>query len=203
MIEQIFRENPPRKAFAYNQYKEMIERLISETNPELLDQTERTRFEFTKLNVHRSNRIEKTYFVSKELINILEGINKPQLWMIITEEWCGDSAQNLPYIVKMAERNSLIKLRIILRDENLDIMNQYLTDGKFRSIPKLVAYDEKGNEIFQWGARPKEVQTSIEQWKNEGLEKSEWIEKLHLWYGRNRGKNIESEFIEILSKNKS
>ena len=77
-------------------------------------------------------------------------------------------------------------------------MDEYQTNGT-RSIPKIVAFDSEGNELFTWGPRPKEAQQLITQWKNEGIVKPELYEKLHLWYGRNRGKNIEGEFLEILS----
>ena len=94
--------------------------------------------------------------------------------------------------------NSNIDLRILLRDENPDIMDIYLTNGT-RSIPKLVAFDENGNQLFEWGPRPKEAQRLIDQWKGEGIVKPELYEKLHLWYGRNRGKELEEEFLEIFS----
>ena len=67
--------------------------------------------------------------------------------MVITENWCGDSAQNLPYL-KIASCNPLIDFRIILRDDNLDIMDLYLTDNKSRSIPKLIA--KENGRAFQW-----------------------------------------------------
>ena len=118
--------------------------------------------------------------------------------MVLTEDWCGDSAQNLPYIAKIAECNSLIKLRILPRDQNLDLMDLYLTDQKSRSIPKLVAFDEFGNELFQWGPRPYEAQKLVMELNALGLSKNEFNEKLHLWYGRNKGKSIENEFVELL-----
>jgi hypothetical protein len=78
-------------------------------------------------------------------------------------------------------------------------MDKYLTNGA-RAIPKLIAFDEQENEFFQWGARPKEAQDLVTQLKNEGKSKTEFLEALHLWYGKNRGKNLETEFLEILQK---
>lgn len=125
-------------------------------------------------------------------------ITSPQIWMLITEDWCGDSAQNIPYIFKLAECNNNISLRLIPRDENPDIMDMYLTDGKSRSIPKLVAFDENGNELFQWGPRPEEAIKLVKDLKEQGFSKEEFEKKLHLWYAKNKGKNLEEEFIEIL-----
>jgi hypothetical protein len=151
-----------------------------------------------KLNTHRSNRIHKTYKPSDELVGTINKVNEKQIWMVITEAWCGDSAQNVPFIAMIAKLNNLIDLRIILRDDNLDIMDQYLTNGTSRSIPKLVAFDESGNELFQWGPRPVEAQNLVNELKSNGTTKKEFTEKLHLWYGRNRGKAIEKEFINLL-----
>lgn len=157
------------------------------------------KYNVTKLNYQRSLRILKTYCVSENLRDIVLQINEPQTWMIITEDWCGDSAQNIPYIFKIAELNSLIDLRIISRDENPDIMDLYLTDGKLRSIPKLVALDNQGNELFQWGPRPKPGQVLIENDKKEGLTKEQFLNKLHLWYSDNKGKSLEEEFVQLLN----
>lgn len=156
------------------------------------------KYDITKLNFQRSNRIYKTYSVSEEVKNLINSIKQQQTWVVITEDWCGDSAQNLPYIVKIAELNSLITLKIILRDQNLDIMDLYLTNGKSRSIPKLVAFDENGNELFQWGPRPTQAQMVVDKSIKEGLDKNAYLEKLHLWYSEDKGKTLEKEFINLL-----
>jgi hypothetical protein len=59
-------------------------------------------------------------------------------------------------------------------------------------------FDENGNEVFQWGPRPVEGQNLFTKLKNEGLEKTEISKELHLWYGRNRGKEVEKELVELL-----
>lgn len=156
------------------------------------------KYDVTKLNLQRSNRIYKTYTVSEQVKELIHSINKPQIWMVITEDWCGDSAQNLPYIVKIAELNSLIELRILLRDQNLDIMDMYLTNGKSRSIPKLVAFDKDGNELFQWGPRPKEAQLVVDLSIKNGLDKNAYLEKLHLWYSEDKGQTLEKELTVLL-----
>ena len=199
MKKQFYFDDRVQHGMTYEEYKKMINRIISDSAGDTSESDESSRIEFTKLNLHRSARIEKTYSVSDELKFLLQNIIKPQLWMVITEEWCGDSAQNLPYIVKMSEINNLINLKIILRDDNPDIMDHYLTNGVLRSIPKLVAFDSEGNELFEWGSRPKEAEMLVSQLKSKGMPKTEWNKKLHLWYAKNKGRSIENEFIEILS----
>lgn len=197
MIHQFFLDRKPHNGFTYTDYFQQLKNKVETTNPSLLNGEERELFEYTKLNFQRSVRIQKTYTVNTDLCKAIKKISHYQLWMIITEFWCGDSAQNLPYIAKIAECNSQIDLRIIFRDQNLDIMDIYLSENKSRSIPKLVAFDESGNELFQWGSRPKEAQNLVTKLKNEGMSHDEFIEQLHLWYGRDRGKTLESEFLKI------
>ncbi len=181
----------------YNEYFELTKSEVENTNIELLNDDEKDLFEYKKLNLQRSSRIQKHYTINDELKSLVENINPPQTWMVITENWCGDSAQNLPYINAIASENLNINLKIILRDSNLDIMDEHLTNGT-RSIPILISYDDNENILFKWGPRPKAAQDLMDQLKEEGLSKPEKMEKLHLWYGRNRGKDIEAEFKEIM-----
>ena len=194
---KIIEERINEKGMKYLDYLNKFINELSEINPDSLDEKARKKFETNKLNLQRSTRIMKTYKVSEDLKEEIQKINEPQTWMVITENWCGDSAQNLPYIALMAEENRNISFRIILRDSNLDIMDHYLTNGT-RSIPLLVAFDYNGNELFKWGARPNVVQELFLQWKAEGIVKPELYEKLHLWYARNKGQAIEADFLEIL-----
>ncbi|MEW6654984.1 MAG: thioredoxin family protein, partial [Bacteroidota bacterium] len=115
----------------------------------------------------------------------------------LSEDWCGDSAQVLPYFAEIAKLNANIKLRILLRDKNLDIMDQYQTN-RTRSIPKLVAFDLEGNELYQWGPRPKAAVELIAKLKGEGKTKEEFLEQLHLWYARNRGVEILNELLDLI-----
>ena len=62
-----------------------------------------------------------------------------------------------------------------------------------------LVFDENNNELFQWGPRPNEAQELVTRLKAEGKTKTEFLEQLHLWYGRNRGKVLESEMIELLN----
>ena len=195
MPESFFEARRPHEGMDYDAYLVHLEK-ESKRSIEDLSESDAERVEFTGLNVHRTRRINKIYTPSDELCTLLHGLGT-QLWMVLTEAWCGDSAQNLPYIAKMAACNPKIELRFLLRDQNLDIIDQYLTDGG-RGIPKLVAFDSSGNEIFRWGPRPREAAELFRREKAAGNEKPRILEKLHLWYGRDRGKMIDGEFVELL-----
>ncbi len=157
------------------------------------------KLEFTQLNLHRTERIRRTYQVSEDLAALVGAIAAKQTWFILTEPWCGDSAQNLPHIEALAALNPHIEVRLMLRDANLDVMDAFLTDGK-RSIPQVVFFDEAGDEILRWGPRPAEAQAVFNEAKESGLEKPAILEKLHLFYGRNRGKALEDEFRYVLTE---
>lgn len=199
MKKQFFLSRRPHNGMIYSDYLKRTEDYIKSTNYESLDEIERNRYDTISLNLHRSRRISKTYSPGENIIELISNITSPQLWMVITEDWCGDSAQNLPYISSLAELNNNINLRILLRDENTDIMDHYLTNGTSRSIPILVVFDEYGEELFKWGPRPKEAKDLVLELKSQGYSKKDFIEKLHYWYAKNRGENIEMELINLIA----
>lgn len=163
MTHQFFLDGRLHNTLTFPEYVDQMRSDSEITDLSNLSDKEIEYLPTVKLNYQRLSRILRTYKIDEDLLGLIKKISSPQVWMVISEAWCGDSAQNLPYIAKIAECNSLINLRIILRDSNLDIMDLYLADGKSRSIPKLVAFNEDGNELFQWGARPKEAQELVTQ----------------------------------------
>jgi len=165
----------------FEQFNEDSVSLLNMIDPSSLEGIDKNYYEYRKINAQRTKRILKTYNVSDELTDIILKMEKPQTWMVLTEDWCGDSAQNLPYIFKMSEQSANIKLQILLRDDYPEIIDQYLTNGG-KSIPKLVSFDKEGNEIFTWGPRPVEGQNLVNEWKESGLSKEQFNPKLHLWY---------------------
>jgi len=198
MAKKFFTERRPHEGLDFYEFLQNTEQKINSTNTDILNEEEKHLFEYTKLNLQRMTRILKTYKINPDLEKKIKSILERQIWMVLTEDWCGDSAQNLPYLFKFAECNDLIEFKILERDKNLDIMDEYLTNGTSRSIPKLVVFNENGKELFTWGARPQEADDLVQKWKAEGLQKEEFLEKLHLWYGRNKGKALEQEFLELL-----
>lgn len=199
MSEQIMKK-ALEKGIGYDIYFGKWLQYLDEVNPEMLEGQEKNFYDYRKLNKQRSSRVQKTYKVSDELQSVLDNLEEPQTWMVLTENWCGDSAQILPYIAKIAEASDKIVLRILYRDDNLEIMDEYLTDGKSRSIPKLVAFDKEGNELFQWGPRPVEAQIFVKDALAKGREKQKVYQELHLWYSRYGAKEMEKEFSDILEK---
>lgn len=200
-MEKLFAGKKPHNGLTYQDYFAQYEQLLNNGINELHTETELERANNIKLNHQRSSRIHKTYKPGEELVKAVRQIDRPQLWMVISEHWCGDSAQNLPYLAEIAKLNSNIDLRIILRDGNPEIMDAYLTDGNLRSIPVLVVFDYEGNELFRWGPRPKTAAGLVNNSKKEGKQKAEFMTLLHKWYASNKGKELENEILQLISEN--
>jgi len=181
----------------YNEFVNEFNRQISVSDINTLNDYDKSFYDYRKLNFQRSSRLEKTFIPTDETKQLFSKINQQQKWIVITESWCGDSAQNLPVIAKLAQLSGLIDLKIVLRDSNLEFMDLHLTNGG-RAIPKLIVFDENDNKIFQWGPRPVEAQNLFTRFKNDGIAKPDINKELHLWYGRNRGKEVEREIYELL-----
>ncbi|SDX33975.1 Thioredoxin [Marininema mesophilum] len=82
--------------------------------------------------------------------------------VVLTADWCGDAMLCVPILIKIAEE-AMISLRFLNRDDHLDLMDQYLTNGKSRSIPIMIFIDAEGNEQAVWGPRAPEVQQLLEE----------------------------------------
>jgi len=191
-------DNIKNKGISFEQFNNQADAYSVDIDESSLDEVAKKKLGFTILNQRRTYRILKTYKVSEKIKKAVSKITETQTWMILTEDWCGDSAQNLPYLYKIIQLNDHIDLKLLYRDDNLEIMDRYLTNGG-RAIPKLVAFDKDRNELFQWGPRPEEAKKLVAQWKAEGDAADQFNEKLHLWYGRNRGKAFEDDFLKLLN----
>jgi hypothetical protein len=186
-----------KKSFDYTTYRALIDQLLLEgkvTGPEQSEDLTH----YTTLNVHRMNRVDKTSTISEELKAVLSQIIKPQTWLVISEGWCGDAAQIVPFFHVIENQFSKIQVRFVLRDENLELMDQFLTNGG-RAIPKLLILDQETNELLaHWGPRPAEAQALINDLKSANADMTEIKEKLHLWYGRNKSQALQIELAEVL-----
>jgi hypothetical protein len=97
----------------------------------------------------------------------LEALQSKKLRAIVlTEDWCGDAMLNNPVLLKVAEAAN-IEVRFVLRDQNLELMDQYLTNGTSRAIPIFIFIDQEGNEVGVWGPRAPEMQALVEKGRAE------------------------------------
>lgn len=123
----------------------------------------------------------------------------PGTWhlLALSEDWCGDAVNILPVVSRFAEALPNVDLRVLARDENLDIMDAHLTNGRSRSIPIVIVYDEDFHERAWWGPRPSELQEWV---MTEGMkmEPGPRYAQTRRFYARDKGKAIVEEVLEIL-----
>lgn len=153
---------------------------------------------YTKMSLQRMKRWHKVGTLEPEMEAKLAQIDAPQKWILITEAWCGDAAHAFMFIQKMADSNQNIAFEWKLRDENLDLIDKYLTNGG-RSIPKLIAFDKDGAELFNWGPRPKHIQETYLQLKNDGVPYSEISIELQKLYNADKGVSMQREILQLMS----
>jgi hypothetical protein len=182
------------EAFTYQEYRSHIDNLLEQQKTTGENHSEEM-LHYTKMNVHRMKRLDKTVEISEEAAQAVERVQRPQIWLVLTEAWCGDAAQIIPMLQKMADLNSNITLKLILRDQHLDIMDQFLTNGKSRSIPKLVCLDADSLEILgDWGPRPELARLLYDDWKSSENEDYRAIsERLHKWYADDKTRSSQQE----------
>jgi hypothetical protein len=189
------------QAVSYQTYRAMMDHLVAEGKTTGETQTQEL-LDYTRMNIRRMVRWDKTAVISPELQAILPTL-PAQKWLILTEGWCGDAAQNVPMLVKIAEACPQIELRLLLRDEHLDLMDLYLTNGG-RSIPKLIAFEkpttqaDEWKQFFHWGPRPEVAQTMVLQMKHDKIPFAELAEKLHKWYSDDQHTHLQKEMVALL-----
>ena len=151
---------------------------------------------YVQLNESRQKRWLKKGELDKELVDLLQSIDKPLNWILITEPWCGDAAHIVPFIYKLSEVSDSINFKIELRDNGEDLIDNYLTNGG-KSIPILVVRDENNQDLFVWGPRPKDAQAIHLTNRNDDSKTAEEKKmELQAWYNKNKGVDIQNELLE-------
>ncbi len=185
-------------AMDYPRYRAMVSQLALTGGSTGPNQSE-IYVNYTKLGDKRMSRWEKTFKISEEVRQKLKSLDKELVLLVLTESWCGDAAASLPIMNKIAEASPNITLKIVLRDESLDLMDTFLTNGA-RSIPKVIVFDKVNNEIVgEWGPRPSIATQMVEDYKREhGKLTDEFKQELQVWYNKNKGQNILEDILELL-----
>ncbi|WKK79971.1 thioredoxin family protein [Marivirga arenosa] len=185
------------QALNYTEYRALIKSLLADNKTTGANHSD-AMIGYTLMNDKRMDRLDKTLSLADEIIQKVKKLDRMN-WLVITEAWCGDAAQNIPLIAKMADLNDNIDLRFIMRDENPQIMDQYLTNGS-RSIPIIIFMDEHYRDLSTWGPRPQPVQNMILDAKNNpDTEQAKLIEKLHKWYAVDKCKTLMEEYNNIIN----
>tara|TARA_R110002050_G_scaffold151445_9_gene278578 strand:- start:2443 stop:3084 length:642 start_codon:yes stop_codon:yes gene_type:complete len=187
-----------KNSMTYAEYRNLVIKLVEENSTTGNDKSE-AMVNYTQLNDRRMRRWDKTGKVAEDLKTKIENFDKKVTWLVISESWCGDAAHIMPIINKAAELNDNIDYKVVIRDENEALMNQFLTnDGK--AIPKLIMLDSETNEVLNtFGPRPIVATNMVKAYKEEhGVITPEFKEDLQRWYNKDKGQSIVEDLVKLL-----
>jgi hypothetical protein len=183
-------------SLSYNEYKALVTNLLGNNESTTKNGSEDL-VSYSKLNNSRMKRLDKTTKLDDSVVNKFSSIDKKITWVVLSEGWCGDAAQNLPVINKLAETNSNINLRIVLRDENPELMNEFLTNGN-QAIPKLIQLENE-KVTKTWGPRPTIATKMVVDYKSKhGQLDADFKKDLQVWYNKNKSENVIEDLSELI-----
>ncbi|WP_024479120.1 thioredoxin family protein [Cellulophaga baltica] len=193
-ISQLLSASLP-KSVSYQEYRATVSALVANGLSTGTVQNDALA-NYTLLNDKRMKRLDKTLKFSEDIVERITKVSKKITWLVLTESWCGDAAQTMPVMNKLASLNPNIEFKVILRDENLALMNQFLTNGTL-SIPKLLMIDDATNTVFsEWGPRPSKATQLVAEYKNtHGTLTPEFKQDLQIWYTKDKGVNTAEDLL--------
>jgi len=189
---------------SYQEYRTIVTQLV-EQNLTSGNDTSEAMVNYTMLNDRRMKRWDKTIKVSDEVKERVSNFKGDITWLVLTESWCGDAAHVVPAINKIAELSDNIDLKLVFRDENEELMNQFLTNGS-KSIPKLIMVDNttlfrslSGEVINTFGPRPNKATQLVNDYKAKyGTLTPEFKEELQHWYNTDKGLSTINDLLNLL-----
>jgi len=186
------------EGLTYVKYREEVDELLKEGKTTGSDHSE-AMLHYTKMNVQRMKRVEKTTILNDELLKAINNVKQSYHFLVITEGWCGDAAQIVPVIDKIVSAApEKFSLRLVLRDKHIALIDAYLTNGG-RAIPVLLILNENKEVVLpKWGPRPAVLQSLVVEWKKEFTDQEKIAELLHGWYAKDKTQAIQLELAGVL-----
>ena len=185
-------------AISYEAYRELVSNHVETETSTGPNQTEALS-NYTKLNDARMRRLDKTIKISESAKELFSHYEKKVTWLVMTESWCGDAAQSMPVLNKIAALAPHVDYKVALRDEHEDLMQHFLTNGGM-SIPKLIAIDNASKVVLgEWGPRPSVATQMVADYKAEhGSLTPEFKQDLQVWYTKDKGVSIVEDIERLL-----
>jgi hypothetical protein len=189
------------KSMTYEAYRALVTRLVAENKSTGVSQTEALSA-YSALNNKRMKRLEKTMKLSDTDQQQINAFSGAVTWLVLTESWCGDAAQTMPMMHKIASLNKAIDFQVVLRDDNEALMNEFLTNGS-KSIPKLIMIDTASKSVLgTFGPRPSVALKMVEDYKKvHGRLDPEFKKNLQIWYNKDKGQHTAADLLDLLFKN--
>ena len=200
MTHEVITRETIAEAMTYEGYRGLIQERLANSQSTGTNHSE-AMVGYTTLNEKRMKRLDKTTTLTDATMTVLENIKQHQIWLVLTEGWCGDAAQTVPLMAKMAAATDKVTLRLILRDTHLPIMDAFLTNGG-RSIPKLIVLDAATLEVLgSWGPRPAAAQQLFLEAKAKPDFNYPQLQKdLQLWYTKDKSVSAQQELVALIEQ---
>lgn len=187
------------EGLTYEKYRQLIDDLLEKGETTGPDNSE-AMVHYSKMNVQRMGRVEKTVVLTEALTEKISFLKKRYHLLIISEGWCGDAAQLVPLFLKITHfAPETFDMRLVLRDQHLDLIDAHLTNGG-RAIPVVLILDEQGELLLKWGPRPEILQGLLKGWKAAIPDMFKVAEQLHLWYARDKTQTTQQELTALIGQ---
>ncbi len=188
-----------KKAVSYQEFRDQVAKHVKNGTSSGPYQSEALSH-YTLLNNSRMKRLDKTIKIEDSIAEKFKNFKGNQTWLVLTESWCGDAAHSMPVMNKVAEMTENINLKVLHRDENVELMNQFLTNGSM-SIPKLIVFDNNTQEVIDnWGPSPSTVIKMTQEFKaKHEVLTPEFKKEIQVWYNQNKGKCIANDMVMLIS----
>lgn len=186
------------KGISYPEYRKIVTDLLAEGKSTGNEQSEEL-LHYSKLNETRMHRLDKTIHVTDEVIEKIHALKKEYILLVLSEGWCGDAAQIVPVLFKIASVSDKITMKLVFRDENERLMNFFLTNGG-KAIPKVIILDAESLELKgSWGPRPEGATHLIKSYKEQyGVVDETAKTELQLWYLHDKGVSVQNELANLM-----
>ncbi len=180
---------------AFESYYTHIQSLFEEGKTTGENQSE-AMLNYTKLSLARTKRGLKTFNLKPELIEAAKQ-HESKKWFLISEAWCGDAGNIIPMMALLAKEVEGAELKVMIRDEHPEIMENYLINGG-KSIPIFVLFDEDFNQLKKWGPRPEPAQNMVVEFKKNAVLSYEYFSvELQKWYVQDKAETLQNELIDL------
>ena len=198
IIKQIIQDGLDN-SMSYVEYRELVMTKV-ENNSNTGHEVTEALANYTMLNNKRMKRWDKTIKIGEGVADAIKHKKFNQTWIVITESWCGDAAHVMPVINKIAELNEGINFRVVLRDDNEALMDQFLTNGS-KSIAKLIILDTTTKDVIAtYGPRPSTATLLVNDYKAKyGILTPEFKEELQQWYNKDKGQTVIADLVSLIS----
>ena len=145
----------------------------------------------------------RTYERARVPADVLERVAAvPGAWklLVLSADWCGDASNTIPVLAALADAAPTVELRLLDRDDHLELMDDHLTGGRARAIPVVIVLDGRGVERAWWGPRPSALQAWFTSDEAQALDKDARYRELRKVYARDRGRSTLDEVVTLIER---